>query len=149
MPVLIAMAFVAYVAVVWWVARRPRRARLAVAFALAPLGASLVAAAAQDNLAWFVVFAPYAYAFALSGLPFYFFFRRLGWLQIWVTVPVSAILGGVMAWVTGITRWGPDGSITNGDAALQFVGFGAITGLVFWVLAPRGGTSETTAAENA
>jgi hypothetical protein len=58
------MAFVAYVAVVWWVARRPRRARLAVAFSLAPLAASLVAAAEQDNLAWIVVFAPYAYAFA-------------------------------------------------------------------------------------
>ena len=86
---------------------------------------------------WFFVFAPYAYAFALSGIPFYFLFRRLAWLQIWVTVPTSALLGGVMAWVSGITHLGPDGSIVNGITALQFVDFGAMTGFVFWVLALR------------
>ena len=133
----ISIAIAAYIGIVWLAVRRFRRSNLAVAFSLAPLAPSLVAAAEQDSIVWFVVFAPYAYAFALSGIPFYFLFRRLGWLQIWVTVPTSALLGGVMAWVSGITHLGPDGSIVNGITALQFVDFGAMTGFVFWVLALR------------
>ena len=61
---LISIAIAAYIGVVWLAALRCRRSSLAVAFSLAPVAPSLVAAAEQDSLVWLVVFAPYAYAFA-------------------------------------------------------------------------------------
>jgi len=90
---------------------------------------------------WLVIAAPFAYLFALSGVPLYFLFRHLGWLNLWQVVTASAILGVVIAFLAGFSGIG-SGGIVNGTNALQFAAYGAATGLMFWVIAFAGPRSN-------
>ncbi|MFD0740339.1 hypothetical protein ACFQZQ_13725, partial [Lysobacter koreensis] len=64
-------------------------------------------------------------------VPFLFLFRRLGWLKLWQVVPMSAAMGGAISVALG---FGHISAINT----LQLVGYGALTGLVFWLVAFAG-----------
>lgn len=105
--------------------------RVIVAFLVAPLPACLIAAYLAGNYHWLLVAAPFAYLFTAMGIPIFLLFLRLGWLRFWQVVPTGAVLGGVAGFVGGFAQ----ASLAN---ALQFVGHGALTGLVFWLVAFAG-----------
>jgi hypothetical protein len=79
-----------YVSLSYFAVRRMPKRRLVLAFSLAPLAPCMLASASAGEILLALVFAPFAYLFALTGIPFYFLFRRLGWLRLWHVVSFSA-----------------------------------------------------------
>lgn len=124
---------VAYAFLAWYLVKRESKTRVAAAFLLAPLAPCLLIAAMEGLIG--LVLSPFAYMFALVGVPVYFLFRRLGWLKIWHIVPASAVLGGAAALAFGFGGFSFDKNVQNVYDALIFAGYGALTGLVFWLIA--------------
>jgi len=108
-------------------AMRAYAARVLAAFLIAPLPACAAFAMGKQDPRWFVAAVPFAYAFSLTGLPVFFLFRRLGWLHLWQVVLASATLGSIVAFVGGFNQ--------SLDNVLHFVGYSALTGLAFWLIA--------------
>jgi hypothetical protein len=86
------------------------------------------------HVGWLLVFAPFAYLFAVPGIPVYFLCRKYGWLKLWQVVGISALLGMI---VSPLLR---PGVPTRSDVG-TFAAFGALTGLVFWLVAFAGDKS--------
>ena len=103
--------------------------RVQRAFALSPLVPCCVVATLSNTPLWGFVVAPFAYVFSfVLGGPVFLVMRRWGWLRVWQVVGVSALLGAASGSVLVAPNTGA------GDLA-AFVGYGAATGLVFWVIA--------------
>ena len=129
-----------YIVLAWFLVRLGEK-RQAVGFVLAPLAPCLINAVVVGDIVWLVITAPFAYLFAISGAPLYFLLRRLGWLKLWQVMVASAILGVAIAFFAGFSGFDP-GGIANGTNALQFAGYGAATGLTFWLIAFAGPRSN-------
>jgi hypothetical protein len=99
-----------------------------LAFLIAPLVPALVGALVAGQIGWVLVLAPFAYLFALPGIPAFLLCRKLGWLKPWQIVGVSSVLGAL---VSPLLR---PGVPFFSDVAL-FTGYAALTGLVFWLIA--------------
>ena len=107
-------------------------ARVIAAFLIAPLAPSLIVSAlVAGNILWFFVVAPFSYLFAAAGVPFFFLFRRMGWLRLWQVVAISAVIGGAISIADGFGH-------LSASNTIQFFGYGALTGLVFWLVAFAG-----------
>jgi peptidoglycan/LPS O-acetylase OafA/YrhL len=111
-----------------------RRERTLVAFLLAPLAPCMVAALLQRHFSWIFVVAPFAYLFAMTGIPAYFYFRRRGWREPWRILLASSALGVLVSFLGGFSSIGATG-IVNGSEAVAFGGYGAVAGAAFWFLA--------------
>jgi hypothetical protein len=98
--------------------------RVAVALVLAPLAPCVVLALEGLGEWWLVPALLYAYYFGLLGILAYFVFRSLGWLRFWQVLAGGAGLGGVIAVV-----------FVSSSVAPRFASLGALTAVVFWVLA--------------
>jgi hypothetical protein len=106
--------------------------RAGLAFVLAPLAPTFVAALIEGHIAWVLVFAPFAYFFALAGIPAFWLCYRCGWVTAWQVVAISAFLGALVSLLFDgfrIPSWSDIG---------LFAGYGALTGFVFWVIAFAG-----------
>ena len=119
---------IVYTGLAWFLVHVGGSRRLVAAFLLAPLAPSIVIAGLAQDIRYALVVAPFSYAFALPGIPAYFVLRRCNWLRIWHVVLCGAILGGLVAFAAGLSHF-----ICGG--ALLFAGYGALTGLVFWLIA--------------
>ncbi len=103
--------------------------RVQRAFALSPLVPCFVVGVLSDTPLVGLVVAPFAYVFSvLLGGPAFLLMRRLRWLGIWQVVGVSALLGAV----AGAVLSAPN--LQTGEVGV-FAGYGAATGLAFWVIA--------------
>jgi hypothetical protein len=103
--------------------------RVALAFVIAPLAAPIIGILETRNSLTFMFISGFSYPLSLLlGIPAYLLFRYLGWLQLWSVLLASAILGGTVA----LTLFG--GVYDLGRTAL-FSAFGAVNGLVFWLIA--------------
>ena len=99
--------------------------RVALAFAVAPLTAPVIGTLQTLDPRTFALMVVFSYPLSLvAGIPAYFLFRYLGWLSLWSVVLASALLGGIVAL-----------TLLQLGGALLFCGFGAATGLVFWLIA--------------
>jgi hypothetical protein len=123
-----------YGALVWFLARSGF-ARAAVAFGVAPVAPAVVAAVVGKDVLPLVLFTPFSYLFSLAGVPFYFLFRKLGWLHFWSIVPTSALLGALAAFPLNAVTFNGGVEVTNLHNLLLFVEFGALVGAVFWFIA--------------
>jgi hypothetical protein len=137
-PMATAILAAIYLGIAWYAIQRARELRVALGFLLAPIAPALVATALDGHFLMLVVVLPFAYLFALLGVPVYFVFRRLGWLQIEKIVVASSALGGAVAFLGGFSLVSADGAVHNLANALRFVGFGALTGFAFWFIALSG-----------
>ncbi len=88
----------------------------------------------------FLVVSFFTYLLSLLAVPFYFLYKRLGWLHFFAIVLTSALLGvaasvplNSLSFDGGITVLDPKNLATN-------VGYATLVGLVFWLvaLAPLG-----------
>ena len=103
--------------------------RVQRALVLAPLAPCCIVAAFSPVPALAFVVAPFAYVFAfMLGIPVFLVMRRWGWLRVWQVVVVSALLGAASGAVLFMPNADP-------KALAVFAGYGAATGLVFWVVA--------------
>ena len=123
---LIPFLIIIYVAIVWFLLKQKSNDKVQLAFIIAPLAPCFIAAAYQGHIFWVIVVAPFSYLFALSGVPFYFLLRRIGWLKIYTIVPVSSVLGGIIGY-TAIS--------STLNALSTAAAYGALTGLIFWYIA--------------
>jgi hypothetical protein len=106
--------------------------RVALTFAVAPLAAPIIGTVETLDLRTLMVMSAFSYPLSLlTGVPAYFLFRRLGWLQIWTVLLASAILGGAIA----LVLFGVHGGFDAVGRTMLFSAFGAATGLVFWLIA--------------
>lgn len=131
-------ALVVYAGLITFLVVRERSWRIAAAFLGAPLAPALVAGIASpiDEPMLVLVFAPFAYLFALLGVPAYFALRRTGWLSLWQVIIAAAVLGFIAELLFELVG----GGITSSGIyrALGFGAYGAITGLAFWLIAFAG-----------
>lgn len=116
-------------------------ARVIAAFLIAPLAPCLALTLAADGLLWFIVFAPFCYVLSAAGIPAYFLFKRMGWLKLWQVVPAGSVLGVAIAFTKAL---GPP----SANNALQLAGYGALTALVFWLVAFAGSRSKNSFKPN-
>ena len=123
---------VVYTALVWFLVRRGQE-RPAAGFVLAPLAPCLINAVVSGDVIWGVLIAPYAYLYALTGVPIYFLFRRLGWLTWWQVAAASTILGFAIAGLndTDLEQFSAYGAAAG-------LTYGAAAGLTFWLIAFAG-----------
>ena len=123
---LIPILIIIYIIILWVLIKQNSNDRIQLAFIIAPLAPCFVGAAFQGHILWVIVAAPFSYLFALSGVPFYFIFRRFGWLKFYAIVPLSSLLGGIIGY-TMIN------STLNAFTMTSI--YGALTGLIFWYVA--------------
>ena len=109
-----------------------REWRVALAFVIAPLTAPIIGTLQTRDHLTFVIMSVSSYLLSLLlGIPAYFLFRYLGWLNLWSVLLATSMLGGIVA----LTAFG--GVYALGRCML-FCAFGAATGLVFWFVAFAG-----------
>ena len=136
---LFVLAIAIYAVFVGLALRRGFQHRQVAAFLLAPLAPCIVGAVVSGDVFWLLVMVPFAYLFAIAGLPFYLLYRRFGWLRVWHIVPTAGLLGGAIAFAVGFSHIGSTATWAN---ALLFAGYGAIAGLAFWLIAFAGPRSN-------
>jgi hypothetical protein len=110
-----------------WHFGRRHQWRVLAAFLLAPAAPPLALSIWErnlDNLTLAAFFYPFAW---MLGIPGYDHFAKRGWLQIWQVTLAGGVMGAAVALVF----------IRSGDLAFisKYAGFGALTGLVFWLIA--------------
>lgn len=107
--------------------------RVALAFVISPLAVpAFYAALLRTPLPLY--FSAIAYPAALiTGVPAYLFLRSRGYLQIWAVVPACALLAGVVGLLITASAGGDAHTTLWQSLILCF--YGAITGLIFWVIA--------------
>jgi hypothetical protein len=121
--------------------------RVLLAFALAPLAPAVVVGFQSGQPESGLLVAPYAYFFSMLSVPAYLLLRRRRWLRLWQFVAASAVLGAL----AGFFVFSAEGRAYE---RLLFAGYGALTGLVFWLIAFLGAgslspSSSTASGENA
>jgi hypothetical protein len=114
--------------------------RVAVAFVVAPLAVPVTLFLIfRDPTA--MVAAMFSYPLALvPGIPMYFILRRLGWLHLWRFVLCSAVLAACI----GVAMSLPISMHRNISTLVAVLtANGAMVGLVFWLVAFAGASSNT------
>ena len=106
--------------------------RQLLGFILAPLAPCVLGAVIAEDPVAIVILAPFSYALTLVGIPVYLVFRAAGWLRVWQIVPTTTLLGGLIAFATGLSKFANRESWVN---ALLFAEYGAVAGLAFWIVA--------------